>query len=88
MEDIIMMLKSVIDAVPKVCIMMNVPEKKLDEILALLPTNNPTVSHLAKGEWIDIMAVIDADALRELFPKLKAHGAKSIAQMPVNKIIE
>jgi ATP phosphoribosyltransferase len=88
MEDIIMMLKSVIDAVPKVCIMMNVPENRLSEILALLPTNNPTVSHLAKGEWVDIMAVIDDDGLRELFPKLKAHGAKSIAQIPVNKIID
>ncbi len=88
MEDIIMMLKSVIDAVPKVCIMMNVPESRLKEILEILPTKNPTVSHLAKGEWIDIIAVIDKSVLRELFPKLKAHGAKTIAELPVSKIIE
>ena len=82
-----MMLQSVIDAIPKVCIMMNVPQNRLEEILALLPTKNPTVSHLAKGEWIDIMAVIDKHTLRNLFPKLKAHGAKSIVEIPVSKII-
>ena len=87
MEDIIMMLKSVIDAVPKVCIMMNVPEGNFQEILEILPTKNPTVSHLAKGEWIDIMAVIDKNGLRDLFPKLKAHGAKLIVEVPVSKII-
>lgn len=87
MEDIIMMLQSVIDAVPKVCIMMNVPQERLDEILDILPANNPTVSHLAKGEWVDIMAVVEQHELRELFPRLKAHGARSIVELPVSKII-
>jgi ATP phosphoribosyltransferase len=87
-ENIIMMLQSVIDAVPKVCLMMNVPEGKLDEILEILPSENPTVSHLAKGDWIDIMAVVDQSELRDLLPQLKEHGAKSIVELPVSKIIE
>jgi ATP phosphoribosyltransferase len=86
-ENIIMMLQSVIDAVPKVCLMMNVPENKLEEILMVLPSENPTVSHLAKGDWIDIMAVVNKDNLREILPKLKDHGAKSIVELPVSKII-
>ncbi len=87
MENIIMMLQSVINAIPKVCIMMNVPSNKLEEILAVLPLENPTVSHLAKGDWLDVMAVMDKKVLRDVLPKLKAHGAKSIAELPVNKII-
>jgi ATP phosphoribosyltransferase len=87
-ENIIMMLQSVINAVPKVCLMMNVQEEKLDEILEILPSENPTVSHLAKGDWIDIMAVVDQSDLRDLLPKLKEHGAKAIVELPVSKIIE
>ena len=87
MENIIMMLQSVINAIPKVCIMMNVPSNKLEEILAVLPLENPTVSHLAKGDWLDVMAVMDKKVLRDVLPKLKEHGAKSIAELPVNKII-
>ena len=87
MENIIMMLQSVIDAIPKVCIMMNVPSSKLEDILALLPAENPTVSHLAKGDWVDIMAVMDKKVLRDVLPKLKAQGAKSITELPINKII-
>ena len=87
-ENIIMMLQSVINAVPKVCLMMNAPENNLEEILEILPSKNPTISHLAKGDWIDIMAVVEKSELRSLLPKLKDHGARSIVEIPVGKIIE
>jgi ATP phosphoribosyltransferase len=87
-ENIIMMLQSVINAIPKVCIMMNAPSDKLDEILSFLPSKNPTVSRLAKGDWVDIMAIMDKKELREVLPKLRDSGAKAIAELPVNKIIE
>lgn len=88
MENILMMLKSVIDAVPKICIMMNVPSEKLDEILKIIPSQNPTVSHLAKGDWVDVMAVMDKKVMRDILPILKNCGAKSIVEMHVSKIIE
>jgi ATP phosphoribosyltransferase len=56
--------------------------------LEILPNDNPTVSHLAKGDWVDVMAVVDKNNLRDLIPKLKEHGAKSIVEIPVSKIIE
>jgi len=87
-DRIIMMLKSVIDAVPKVCLMLNSPEDELEAILEILPNDNPTVSHLAKGDWVDVMAVVDKGSLRDIIPKLKEHGAKSIVEIPVSKIIE
>ncbi len=88
MQNIIRMLQSVIDAKPKVCIMMNVPQDNLDDILEVLPSKNPTVSHLAKGKWIDVIAVMDKKVLRDVLPKLKDIGAKSIVELPINKIIE
>ncbi len=53
-----------------------------------MPSNNPTISHLAKGEWIDVMAVMDKKILRDVLPKLKDIGAKSIVELPISKIIE
>ena len=88
MKNIIMMLQSVINAIPKACIMMNAPKDKLDEILEVLPTKNPTVSHLAKGDWVDIIAVMDKHILREVLPNLKDKGVKSIVELPINKIID
>ena len=88
MENIIMMLKSVIDAIPKACIMMNVPKDSLDTILEILPSQNPTISNLAKGDWVDVMAVMDKRVLRDVLPKLKEVGAKSIVELPINKIID
>jgi ATP phosphoribosyltransferase len=87
-DRVVMMLKSVIDAVPKVCLMLNAPANELDKILEILPNDNPTVSNLAKGDWIDIMAVVDKRVLRDIIPKLKEHGAKSIVELPVSKIVE
>lgn len=87
-ENIVMMLQSVINAVPKVCLMMNVPENNLDAVVEILPSENPTISHLAKGDWIDVVAVVDKSSLRDLLPALKLQGARSIVEMPVSKIIE
>jgi ATP phosphoribosyltransferase len=87
-DRIVMMLQSVIDAVPKVCLMMNLPSNRLEEIIEILPSENPTISHLAKGDWIDIMSVVDSSVVRYLIPQLKELGAKSIVELPVSKIIE
>ncbi|HIP61149.1 MAG TPA: ATP phosphoribosyltransferase [Sulfurovum sp.] len=87
-DRIVMMLQSVINAVPKVCLMLNAPKAKLDAILEVLPSDNPTVSSLAKGDWVDVMAVVDKSTLRYVMPKLKEHGAKSIVEIPVSKIVD
>ncbi len=87
-DRIVMMLKSVIDAVPKVCLMLNVPKSKLDKILEIIPSENPTISHLAKGDWVDIMAVVDSSVVRYIIPQLKDEGAKSIVELPISKIID
>ena len=87
-ERIVMMLRSVIDAVPMSYLTLNAPEAELEAILEILPSENPTISHLARGEWVDIQAVVEKKTLREIIPQLKAHGAKAIVELPVSKIVE
>jgi ATP phosphoribosyltransferase len=87
-ERIVMMLRSVIDAVPMSYLTLNAPEAELETILSIIPSENPTVSHLAKGDWIDIQAVVERKTLRDIIPKLKAHGARSIVELPIGKIVE
>ena len=87
-DRIVMMLKSVIDAVPKTCLMLNAPKDELDSILQILPSENPTISTLASGNWVDIVAVLDKKEVRHIIPKLKEHRAKSIVEIPVSKIVE
>jgi len=87
-ERIIMMLQSVIDAKPVSCLMLNAPHAQLDTILEILPSENPTVSNLAKGDWVDVMAVVDQSTLRYVIPKLKEQGARAIVELPVSKIVE
>ena len=86
-ERISMMLNSVIDAVPLSALMLNAPETELEAILAILPSENPTVSHLAKGDWVDITVVLEKKVLRDIIPKLKEHGAKAIVELPVSKVV-
>ena len=87
-DRIVMMLQSVINAVPKTCLMLNAPKNELDFILDILPSDNPTVSTLASGDWVDIVAIIDKKEVRYIIPRLKEHGAKSIVEIPVSKIVE
>jgi ATP phosphoribosyltransferase len=87
-ERIVMMLQSVIDAVPMCYLSLNAPESKLDEILTIIPSENPTVSHLAKGDWVDIQAVVEKKSLRDIIPKLKAAGARAIVELPIAKIVD
>jgi len=87
-DRIVMMLKSVIDAVPKTCLMLNAPKNELEAILEILPSENPTISTLASGNWVDIVAVLNKKEVRYIIPKLKEHGAKSIVEIPVSKIVE
>ena len=86
-ERIAMMLNSVIDAVPLSALMLNAPEAELEAILEILPSDNPTVSHLAKGDWVDITVVLEKKVLRDIIPKLKEHGAKAIVELPVSKVV-
>ena len=87
-ETLAMLLKGAIAAEEKVGLKMNVPEKKLKQVLAVLPAlRNPTLSQLAKKGWCAVETIIDEHTVREIIPKLRQAGAEGIIEYPLNKVI-
>ncbi len=68
--------------------MMNAPAAKLAELEALLPgLESPSVIPLPTQGMIAIHAVVDADAVWSLLPRLKTAGASGILVLPIEKIV-
>jgi ATP phosphoribosyltransferase len=87
-QNICLLLKGALNAEEKVGLKMNVPLKKLDQVLKTLPSmNSPTVSYLYDKEWVDVDIVIDEKVVRDLIPQLKRQGAEGIVEYPLNKVI-
>jgi len=88
-ERLVLLLRAAINAIDRVGLMMNVPKKSLDAVLAVLPAlGTPTISHLADDRWVAINTVVSEKIVTELFPKLSEAGARGIVEYPLNKIIE
>ena len=89
LADIKMLLEGAIAALGKVGLMLNVEQKNLSTVLALLPAlKNPTISPLAKDEWVAVNTILDETTVRTIIPRLKQAGASGIVEYPLNKIIE
>jgi ATP phosphoribosyltransferase len=48
---------------------------------------NPSISPLAKGDWVDVVTVLEEKQARELLPALKRAGAQGLVEYPLNKVI-
>jgi ATP phosphoribosyltransferase len=82
------MLSAVIAARDRKYLMMNAPETHLRELEALLPgLESPSVIPLAHAGMIAIHAVVGADDVWGLLPRLKAAGASGILVLPIEKIV-
>ena len=71
------MLASVIAARGRKYLMMNAPSERLPELEAILPgLDSPSVIPLAHAGMIAIHAVVDADAVWSLLPRLRARALR------------
>lgn len=81
-------VRGVLNGRSKKYLMMNAPEKILDEIKRIIPgLKSPTVLKLAKPGMIAIHSVVDENIIWEIIPKLKAIGASGILVSPIEKLI-
>ncbi len=88
LDSIVTMLGSVIAARDRKYLMMNAPADHLAELSALLPgLESPSVIPLAHAGMIAIHAVVGADEVWGLLPRLKAAGASGILVLPIEKIL-
>jgi ATP phosphoribosyltransferase len=87
-EELRLALGSVIAARPKRYLMLNAPDGRLDDVLALLPgLDAPTVLPLSRTGMHAVHAVIDGDDVVRLLAPLKAAGASSLLVMPIEHLI-
>lgn len=88
LENIAILLQGGIMAEEKVGLKMNVPQKKVDAVLATLPSMHaPTISPLTNEEWVSIEVILDEKIVRDIIPKIKRAGASGIVEYPLNKVI-
>jgi ATP phosphoribosyltransferase len=87
-EQIAQLLQGALVADRMVGIKMNVPEKKIAEIVSLLPSlNAPTIASLYQSDWFSVESIIDTRYVRDLIPRLLKQGAEGIIEYPLNKVL-
>ncbi len=88
LERMLLMLMGAIQAAGRVGLMMNVPKRKLDRLLEVLPAlGKPTISALSDESWVALNTVVAESVVRELVPELVDLGAQAIVEYPLNKIV-
>lgn len=69
-------------------VLLNAPNEKLQEIIALLPgMKSPTVLPLAEQGWSSVHSVLSEDTFWDIIEQLKAAGAQGILVVPIEKMI-
>ncbi len=87
-KQIAMMLEAALTARHKVALKLNISAENLDAVVAQLPSlHAPTVSNLYDRQWLAVETIVDADAVRELIPRLCAAGAEGILEYELRKMI-
>ena len=82
------MLGAVLEGRRRKYVMMNASVERLGELTALLPgLESPSVIPLAHAGMIAIHAVVGADDVWALLPRLKNAGASGILVLPIEKLI-
>jgi len=82
------LLSAVIRARGKVLIDLNVPEGKIEEVIAILPSmKNPTISKLYNSGYYAVESVVDKSQINLLIPRLKKAGAEDILELAISKIV-
>ncbi|NBC47539.1 MAG: ATP phosphoribosyltransferase [Gammaproteobacteria bacterium] len=87
-DQIALMLQAALTARHKVALKCNVPAHQLDEIVGMLPSlHAPTVSYLYDREWLAVETIVDANAVRDLIPRMRAAGAEGILEYELRKMV-
>ena len=87
-QQIATLLKAALGAGRMVGLKMNVPQKDLETIIAILPClNAPTVASLYQSDWYSVEVVVREEVVRELIPQLLKKGAEGIIEYALNKVI-
>lgn len=85
---IILLLKGALKAENMLGLKMNLPQQRIEEIIAILPSlNAPTVAGLYNADWVSLEVVVEKKQVRDLIPRLIQAGAQGIIEYSLNKVI-
>lgn len=88
LEKLLFRIRSVKKAKRNKYILLNAPNDKLPDIIALLPgMRSPTVLPLAESGWSSVHSVLEEDAFWEKIERLKDAGAQGILVVPIEKMV-
>ncbi len=88
LQKLLFRIKSVKRARHNKYILLNAPNDRLGQIIALLPgMKSPTVLPLAEKGWSSVHSVVDEDDFWGIIENLKACGAQGILVVPIEKMI-
>lgn len=87
-EQLLFRIRAVNKAQRNKYILLNAPNKNLDEIVGLLPgMKSPTVLPLATEGWSSVHSVVAEDEFWAITHKLKALGAEGLLVVPIEKMV-
>ncbi|MGN6264597.1 MAG: ATP phosphoribosyltransferase [Ginsengibacter sp.] len=88
LENLLLRINAVKAAKNYKYIMMNAPDRELENICALLPgMKSPTIVPLAEKGWSSIQSVVNENDFWEVIEKLKQFEAQGILVVPIEKMI-
>ncbi len=88
LDKLLFRIQSVKKAKNNKYILLNAPNEKLKEIIALLPgMKSPTVLPLAEAGWSSVHSVLNENEFWQIIEQLKANGAQGILVVPIEKMI-
>ncbi|MCU0590185.1 MAG: ATP phosphoribosyltransferase [Desulfobacterales bacterium] len=87
-EQIALLLRGALLGEKMVGLKMNVPEERMEEVVAMLPSlKAPTVAPLYRSNFFSVEIMVSREIVRDLIPQLLTHGAEGIIEYPLNKVV-
>jgi ATP phosphoribosyltransferase len=88
LESLLFRIRAVKNAKENKYILLNAPEKSLDEICKILPgMKSPTILPLVEKGWYSLHSVVKEDEFWDRIDQLRAAGAEGILVIPIEKMI-
>ena len=77
-EQIALLLKGALLGEKMVGLKMNVPEERMEEVVAMLPSlKAPTVAPLYQSNWFSVEIMVSREIVRDLIPRLLAPAPRA-----------
>ncbi|NJB86721.1 ATP phosphoribosyltransferase [Lewinella marina] len=88
LDKLVFRIKSVLAARNQKYLLMNVPNRSIQEVIKMLPgMRSPTVLPLAEEGWSSVHTVISEDRFWDIIDRLRDAGAEGILIVPIAKMI-